>query len=245
MARILVTGSADGLGRPRPKPCSATVTRSSSTPAAPSGWPPSNRSSPGRGSRRRRPRRPRPDPQRSPTRSTGSGRSTPSSTTPASTAARRSWRSTSSPRTCSPRSSSRRSGSCTSAAACTAADEPTSTTSTGRPTRERLYCDSKLLRDHPRRRHGPPLARRLQQRRRPRLGADPDGRARTPPTTSGSATSPRCGSPRATTPRRDQRRLLVPPATPQPHRAVLDTGFQDQLLATLRDFTGAPAPAQH
>src|SRR4051794_21196051 len=52
-------------------------------------------------------------------------------TTPASRGARTSCRSTSSRPTCSPSSSSARSDSCNSAVTCTRADEPTSTTWTG------------------------------------------------------------------------------------------------------------------
>jgi NAD(P)-dependent dehydrogenase (short-subunit alcohol dehydrogenase family) len=42
MARIFITGSAGGLSRAAAQPCSAAGTRSSSTPAPPSDWPPFN-----------------------------------------------------------------------------------------------------------------------------------------------------------------------------------------------------------
>ena len=77
MARIFITGSADGLGRAAAADPARRRSRGrSSTPAAPSGWPPSNAHRPGRVSRRRRPGRPRIRRGRWPIRSTGWGRST-------------------------------------------------------------------------------------------------------------------------------------------------------------------------
>ena len=62
MAHIVITGSADGLGRAAAETLLGDGQRSSSTPAAPSDWPTSTRSSTGARRRGRRPRRPRPDP---------------------------------------------------------------------------------------------------------------------------------------------------------------------------------------
>ena len=59
-----------------------------------------------------------------------------------------------------------------------------------------------------------PLAGRVQQRRRPRLGAHQNGRTGMRPTTSGSGTHPRMAGDQRRTRGPHQRRLLVPPAAP-------------------------------
>ena len=99
------------------------------------------------------------------------------------------------------------------------------------------------VRHRPRPRRCPPLARRDQPRRRPRLGADPDGRPRAPATTSTRATSPRPGSPPATTPKpcgparcgntADPPRSRPPPRTP-PSRTDSSTSWPTS-PATSRD----------
>ena len=242
MARVFITGSADGLGRAaaenllddghevvvhaRSERAAAAVARSRR---------PRGRAVSGTSPTRTQTRA-------SPSRSTGSAGWTPSSTTPASTPARRSCRSTSSPRTCSRLSSTARGGWCTSAAACTAADGPTSPASTGAGAARRLLLRQQALRHHPRRRRRPAVARRAQQRGRPRLGPDQDGRpgrVRRPPA--------RARHPGVARHQRGSRGAHAAAATGTTSGSASRTRrprlrFQDELLAALAAPPERPSP---
>jgi hypothetical protein len=109
-----------------------------------------------------------------------------------------------------------------------------------RTTRDRLLLRQQVARDHAGCRRRPALARRVQQRRRPRLGAHQDGRPRSPDdlrlghlTQEWLATSNEPDARGSGGYWYHQRRRA-------PHPAVLDPEFQDDLLAALATFTGAP-----
>ena len=242
MARILITGSADGLGRAAAQTLLDDGHEVVVHARNPSGWPPSTRLvEPGRGSRRRRPGRPRRRRGRSPTRSTGSGRidavihnagviSGPHVMPVNVVAPYLLTALIDRPQRLVYLSSGMHRGGRADLAGLDWSGRRT----TG------SYSDSKLLRHHARRRRRPALARRVQQRGRPRLGAHQDGRARRP--RRPAARSP---DPGVAGHQRRPRGAHLAAATgttsaPHPTPGGPDPRFQDDLLDALARFTGAP-----